>query len=252
MVKVDLLPTFADNYIFCFRVGDSGVFIVDPGSASPVQDYLGRTGLEPSAILVTHHHTDHVGGVRQLADHYAIPVYGPRQRTPGLTHPLSAGSQQIEGVTMEVIAVPGHTLDHLAYHIEDALFCGDTLFSAGCGRLFEGTPAQMYDSLERLSSLPDKTRVYCAHEYTLANLRFARHMEPDNPAIRAREQEVEKLREVGLPSIPSRIDIEQASNPFLRTRIQAIQDAAQNFDPNCDRGDPVSVFAALRRWKDCF
>lgn len=252
MVHVDLLPAFADNYIFCFRAGTSGVFVVDPGDASPVRHYLQRSGLEPAAIFVTHHHADHVGGVRELSDHYAIPVYGPRQRTPGLTHALSPGRQLIEGIPMEVIAVPGHTLDHVAYLVEDALFCGDTLFSAGCGRLFEGTPAQMHDSLARLSSLPDNTRIYCAHEYTLSNLRFARQVEPDNPALRARMQEVEILRKAGRPSIPSRMDIEQASNPFLRTQMKAVQDAAQAFDPLCNTTDPVSVFAALRRWKDQF
>ncbi len=252
MVNVDLLSAFADNYIFCFRSATSGVFIVDPGDASPVRDYLQRTGLEPAAILVTHHHADHVGGVGQLADHYAIPVYGPRQSTPRLTHPLSTGRQPIEGIPMEVIDVPGHTLDHIAYLVEDALFCGDTLFSAGCGRLFEGTPAQMHDSLERLSNLPDDTRIYCAHEYTLANLRFARQVEPDNPALQAREREVASMRKASLPSIPSRMDIERASNPFLRTQVPAVQTAAQSFDPSCDTTNPVAVLAALRRWKDQF
>lgn len=252
MIKVDLLPAFADNYIFCFSVGDSGIFIVDPGDARPVMDYLDRSGAKPAAILITHHHADHVGGVGQLVDHYAIPVYGPRQRTPRLTHALDPGRHQLEGIPIEVIAVPGHTLDHLAYHLEDALFCGDTLFSAGCGRLFEGTPAQMHDSLERLACLPDNTRIFCAHEYTRSNLRFAQTLEPDNPAIQARMSEVEKLRNAGRPSIPSRMDLERASNPFLRTRLSALQQAAQRFDPRCDPQDPVAVFAALRRWKDDF
>jgi len=154
---------------------------------------------------------------------------------------------------MESSRVPGHTPGSLwLTWVEDALFCGDTLFSAGCGRLFEGTPAQMHDSLERLGSLPGDTRVYCAHEYTLSNLRFARHVEPDNAALLDREREVSSIRKAGLPSIPSRMDIEQDGNPFLRTRIAAVQKAARTFDPSCDITDPVAVFAALRRWKDQF
>ncbi|MEW6612676.1 MAG: hydroxyacylglutathione hydrolase [Pseudomonadota bacterium] len=252
MLSVHLVPAFQDNYIFCASDGAHGIFIVDPGDPAPVIAFLEERQVRPTAILCTHHHGDHVGGNETLASRYQIPVYGPSQRIPALTRALQAGTHEVEGAAMQVIAVPGHTRDHIAYFFENSLFCGDTLFAAGCGRLFEGTPAQMYHSLQRLAALPTHTQVFCAHEYTLGNLAFAAAVEPDNAAIQARRQETSARRARHLPSIPSRLDLELATNPFLRTRIPAVQNAAHRFDPNCDPNDPIAVFAALRRWKDEF
>jgi hydroxyacylglutathione hydrolase len=219
MFNVIRIPAFKDNYIWLLRKGASAA-VVDPGDARPVLDLLDREGLSLASILVTHHHADHQGGVAELLAHYPAEVFGPAAESiTGLSRPLSGGETvRIAAcdVEFQVIAVPGHTLGHIAYYGAGCLFCGDTLFAGGCGRLFEGTAAQMADSLARLAELPDETAVYCAHEYTQANLRFALAVEPGNRRLQSRVNEVARARASGLATVPSTMAIEKASNPFLR------------------------------------
>ncbi|WP_053845274.1 hydroxyacylglutathione hydrolase [Paracidovorax avenae] len=252
------LPAFTDNYIWMLHDGRSAA-VVDPGEAGPVLQALQHHGLALQAILVTHHHGDHVGGVAALRDATGAPVYGPaRESIPQPAQPLADGDTlQVLGLQFSVIDVPGHTAGHIAYHAANAaggplLFCGDTLFSGGCGRLFEGTPAQMQHSLDRLAALPAETRVCCAHEYTLSNLAFARAVEPGNTALLQYSHDCEALRAAGQPTLPSRLGTEHAVNPFLRTREPGVARAAQDFDPSTDTADPASVLAALRQWKNEF
>jgi hydroxyacylglutathione hydrolase len=248
---------FEDNYIWLVR-GTSATHaaIVDPGDAAPVLAALPELGLRPAAILCTHHHGDHVGGVADLKRHFPeLPVYGPaREPIEGVDHPLHDGDR-VElpalGLNLEVIDVPGHTRGHLAYYGHGWLFCGDTLFSAGCGRLFEGTAAQLHASLARLAALPGATAVYCAHEYTLANLRFALAVEPANPAIHDYRARAEAARARGLPTLPSSVAQELEINPFLRVHQPEVRAAAEKRAEKT-LPDAVSVFTALRKWKDDF
>lgn len=234
--------------------------VVDPGAAAPVLHALQEQRLTLRAILVTHHHADHVGGVAALREATGAQVYGPAgESIPEPTHPVSGGDQiQLQGFTFDVLDVPGHTAGHIAYvcHRTEQrpplLFCGDTLFSGGCGRLFEGTPAQMHGSLSRLTSLPADTQVCCAHEYTLSNLRFARAVEPGNEKLIHYTQWCEDRRSQGLPTLPSSIALEQSINPFLRVSEPAVQAAARGFCPELDPNDAVAVLAALRQWKNEF
>lgn len=258
MIETIPVAAFSDNYIWLIPVpGKSGrdrVLVVDPGDAGPVIDYLERHDLVPEAILITHHHFDHVGGVKALVARYRVPVYGPaRSPAQGIDHPLRDGDRLTfgEATAFTVLEVPGHTLDHIAYHGNGLLLCGDTLFAAGCGRLFEGSAEQMHASLSRLAALPGATRICCGHEYTLANLLFARAADPDNPAVAARLAAVRQLRANDRPTLPSTVDEEQATNPFLRCDQPALAAAASRHS-----GQPLSgateVFAALRDWKDSF
>lgn len=244
------VPAFADNYIWLLPLPDDDgrALIVDPGDAAPVLQVLTERRLTPAAILVTHHHYDHVGGIRELRDRCAIPVYGPAG-IPAEVDCVLGDGDRLEAWRLQVLATPGHTRDHLCYAGEGLLFCGDTLFAGGCGRLFEGTAEQMYHSLEKLRRLPDDTRVYCAHEYTLSNLRFAVQVEPDNEILARRLQEVEDLRRAGKPTVPSLLGLEKQTNPFLRCHLPAVQRAAEDF---CGRGltAPEQVFAVIRHWKD--
>ncbi len=246
---------FRDNYIWLVPGSKPGlVAIVDPGDADPVMAALHARGLTPACVLCTHHHGDHVDGVAALVRRYAIPVYGPAAESiPGVTHPVAegdiAGSET--GEPYRVLAVPGHTRGHVAYVGAGRVFCGDTLFIAGCGRLFEGTAFQMHASLMRLASLPPDTRVYCAHEYTLANLAFARAVEPDNAATLAFERRARRLRAEGQPTIPGTIADERSINPFLRTSEPAVRRAAASRGEGSLDTD-AAVFAVLRRWKDDF
>lgn len=251
MLEVDLIPAFKDNYIWLLRRGDR-VAVVDPGDAAPVMARLQADGLQLEAILVTHHHADHQGGVAELAEYWQATVFGPADESIiACSRPLSGGDRiDVLGQKFDVLAVPGHTAGHIAYRMPGAVFCGDTLFGAGCGRLFEGTPAQMADSLARLAALPDDTLIYCAHEYTAANLNFAAAVEPDNPAIRRRSAAVAERRQAGLPTVPSTLREEKATNPFLRCSEPAVVAAARQRDPAAQ--DPVSVFAAIRAWKNVF
>ena len=252
------LPAFTDNYIWMLHDARHAL-VVDPGDAAPVLQALGGIGLPLRAILVTHHHGDHVGGVDALREATGAAVYGPaRENMPQPITRLSGGDAvDVLGLRFTVIDVPGHTSGHIAYYCPDVdgaplLFCGDTLFSGGCGRLFEGTPAQMQASLDALAALPDDTRVCCAHEYTLSNLKFARAVEPCNAALLQYISECEDLRRRGQPTLPSRMALERHINPFLRTRRDTVAQAARGFDARVDTQDPVAVLAALRQWKNEF
>jgi hydroxyacylglutathione hydrolase len=250
------LPAFTDNYIWLLRDGAQAL-VVDPGEAAPVHTALDAHGLTLAAILVTHHHGDHVGGVDALRPRLTGPVYGPaRERIPQPFVPLTAGDHIAAlGLDFEVFDVPGHTAGHIAYLHRPAdgaplLFCGDTLFSAGCGRLFEGTPAQMQHSLSLLAALPADTRVCCTHEYTLSNLRFAAAVEPSNRDIRAHVDWCEARRANDLPTLPSTIGQELRINPFLRWGVAEVAASARAHGAASD--EPVPVFAALREWKNQF
>lgn len=260
MLTAQAVPAFNDNYIWLIRdLERPQVAIVDPGDAAPVLQAIQAGGLEPIAILITHHHWDHVGGIADLLTYYSLPVYGPASETiPHMTHPLAEGDiVRLPALAAElrVMDVPGHTAGHIAYYTRPAendnglVFVGDTLFAAGCGRLFEGTPAQMHDSLSRISDLPDDTLVYCAHEYTEDNLLFARIAEPDNAALQARQQEVRERRRQGLATVPSRLGTEKATNPFLRSGQPEIIRAAEAFAGR-SLNTPAEVFAVVRHWKD--
>lgn len=254
MFDVTRIPAFKDNYIWLLRKGASAV-VVDPGNAAPVLEVLAREKLVLASILVTHHHKDHQGGVATLLERSpATEVFGPAQESiTGVTSPLQGGERialASLGVDMQVLSVPGHTLGHLAYYGAGCLFCGDTLFAGGCGRLFEGTPSHMHASLAQLSALPDETLVYCAHEYTEANLRFALAVEPGNRALRSRADEVAVLRAKGLATVPSTIAVEKATNPFLRCREPEVVQSARG--RGAADSDPVTVFAAIREWKNSF
>lgn len=255
-MAVDVIPlrAFRDNYIWCLRDATHAA-VVDPGDAGPVVQYLEAQHLRLVAILATHHHADHVGGVAQLAAEYSAPVFGPARETiPAITRRLSEGDQvRIDefDLDFDVLDIPGHTAGHIALVGGGMLFCGDTLFSVGCGRLFEGTPAQMSVSLAKLAALPGATRVYCGHEYTAANIRFAQAVEPANEALVRRERETRAALESGRPSLPSTIADEQMTNPFLRTRAPEVAASAASHAGR-KLADPVEVFAVLREWKNQF
>lgn len=250
------LPAFDDNYLWLLHDGQQAL-VVDPGDAAPVQAALRRLGLRLACILVTHHHGDHTGGVTALREASGATVYGPaRERIPEPFTPLAGGDRlRVLGLDFEVLDVPGHTAGHIAFFARDVdgaplLFCGDTLFSGGCGRIFEGTPAQLLASLDALAALPPTTRVCAAHEYTLGNLRFARTVEPDNTALADHERQCLQRRADGRPTLPSTIGLERAINPFLRSREAAVTRAVRAHSPSAN--DAVAVFAALRQWKNEF
>lgn len=256
------LPAFTDNYIWLLHDGIDAV-VIDPGDCAPVLAALDRLRLRLEAILVTHHHDDHVGGVTGLRSRLQGSVYGPAFETmPEPCTRLRGGETvQVLGLDFDVIDVPGHTSGHIAYFHQPKsqreppieaplLFCGDTLFSGGCGRLFEGTPAQMHHSLSALAALPGDTRVCCAHEYTLANLKFAQAVEPDNGDLDRYTRWCEQQRAAGLPTLPGRVADERAINPFLRCDVPAVIDAACRHGARSDR--PADVYAALRLWKNEF
>ncbi|TSE31262.1 Hydroxyacylglutathione hydrolase GloB [Tepidimonas thermarum] len=255
-LTVEPLGALSDNYIWLVHDGRCA-WVVDPGDDAPVRRALQQRGLTLQGIWITHHHADHVGGVAALRAATGCRVVGPAgEALPEPVEPVGDGDAvQALGHTWRVLAVPGHTAGHVAYVNEAPagprwLFCGDTLFSGGCGRLFEGTPAQMLASLDRLAALPDDTRVCCAHEYTLSNLRFAHVVEPGNPDLAAYTQACEARRARGAPTLPSTIGTERRINPFLRCREPAVRQAIRHRNPAAN--SDVEIFATLRRWKDDF
>lgn len=254
------LPAFSDNYIWLLhRAGEA--IVVDPGDAEVVETALQKHGLTLRAILVTHHHADHVGGVALLHQRHGAKVYGPaREDVPAPFEPMTQDqSFDLLGCHWVTLDVPGHTAGHVAYvcHEEGEqplLFCGDTLFAAGCGRVFEGTPAQMLHSLDALSALPDDSLVCCAHEYTLSNLRFALTVEPQNQDLQVFARQCQHLRDQGLPTVPTRLANERRINPFLRVRENAIRESVSHQAQwhDAKNQNDVAVFAALREWKNNF
>jgi hydroxyacylglutathione hydrolase len=258
-ITVTAIPAFQDNYIWWLAAGEQH-FVIDPGDATPVIARMEQLDCQLNGILITHHHWDHTGGVQALKARFPqVQVWGPSNPAiAGIDHALKDGEEiaLLPDCHFRIISVPGHTLDHIAYFAtpdgdEPILFCGDTLFSSGCGRLFEGTPAQMAESLARLAGLPDNTLVYCTHEYTRANLRFAAAVEPSNEAIQARSAAVERLRAAGMPSLPSPLSLEKAVNPFLRCNQPAVREQVQ-IQCGVSISTDVDVFTALRAWKDRF
>lgn len=253
-ITITAIPAFADNYIWLISTSGNHCAIVDPGDASPVAQVLKQNGLELDYILLTHHHADHIGGVAELVSAFGAKVFGPHdRRIPGQDQSFGEGETvhlPLLELDFRVIEVPGHTSSHIAFYGHGCLFCGDTLFSVGCGRLFEGTPEQMQSSMDKLAALPADTRVFCAHEYTLSNCDFARAVEADNERLLKRASEVEASRAIGRSTVPSELGEELAVNPFLRTRQPAVVAAAQKRNPDAEPG--ASTLAVIRTWKDSF
>jgi hydroxyacylglutathione hydrolase len=254
MMQIHPVPAFEDNYLWVIEDGRHAA-AVDPGDEQPVQAFLESRGLALSAILVTHHHGDHVGGVEWLAGRWKCPVFGPAgERIDGLTQRLREGDRiTVPGLELElaVLDVPGHTRGHIAYAGPGMVLCGDTLFACGCGRLFEGTPAQMQESLAKLARLPGETRVYCAHEYTMSNIRFALAVEPGNAKLLARSERDAAARAAGRPTLPCTIADELDTNPFLRWASPEVIASASRHAGRA-LAAPVEVFAAVREWKNGF
>jgi hydroxyacylglutathione hydrolase len=258
MAAIIPIPALTDNYIWVVREGRNAA-VVDPGDAAPVQAYLDREDLTLTAIVVTHHHWDHVNGIAALAARFKVPVFGPaRESIPDRTHAVAEGDTFVvpgTGFELAVLDVPGHTAGQVAYvganEGHPITFTGDTLFTCGCGRLFEGTPAQMVASLAKLAALPGDTRVYCGHEYTLANVRFALAVEPGNRALAERQRREQAKRDRGEPTVPSEMAGECATNPFLRAGEPAVFAAAQAHAGR-PLADAVDAFATLREWKNTF
>lgn len=253
-LTVTPVPAFSDNYLWLLH-NDRSAVVVDPGDAAPVEAALRRLKLDLVAILITHHHGDHIGGLPALLKHHRVPVHGPAgEDIPGLTAMHREGDEvvipELEA-RFKVLDVPGHTRGHIAYVGQGLLFCGDTLFACGCGRLFEGTPEQMTASLAKLAALPGDTRVYCAHEYTLANIRFAEAVEPDNAALIARKAIEQARRDRNEPTVPSTIANEVATNPFLRWDSPTVKASAERHAGRV-LTEPAAIFASLREWKNNF
>lgn len=257
MFNITAIPALQDNYIWAIHNGRHAV-VVDPGEAAPVLEFLKAHGLQLDAILCTHRHADHIGGIAELREVYNVPVYGRQHPgNPHITHDLREGDRLeldafgiVPSIEFDIIEIPGHLDDHIAYLAPEIVFCGDVLFGAGCGRNFEGTPAQLHRSLQRLAQLPGPTRVYCAHEYTAANLRFALACEPNNPDVQQRVVATNKLRAAKLPTLPSTITLEKATNPFLRcTQPEIIRTLQQR---GLTGTSELDVFTGLREWKNRF
>lgn len=254
MLNVTGVPAFADNYIWLVQEkGNPHTIIVDPGESEPVLRHIKHHGLEPIAIFVTHHHGDHTAGIREILQHFDLPVYGPsNEGIATITHPVHEGDKinlAASRLSFSVLEVPGHTRGHIAYVGHGCVFCGDTLFTGGCGLLFEGTPALMFSSLSKIATLPPATQVYCAHEYTQSNLEFARVVEPENADLIKRQTQVRQKRAVNQATVPSTLAEELRTNPFLRCRESSVIQAAEGF-----AGKPLKtgaeVFAVVRHWKN--
>ncbi len=254
-IHITAIPAFSDNYIWCLH-NDHHAVVVDPGDAEPVMQFCQQHELELAAVLITHHHHDHTGGIpRLVAANPSLPVIGPaNDQISGLTKRVDEGDDvhlNVLDLTLVVVELPGHTLDHIGFYGHGVLFCGDTLFSGGCGRLFEGTPAQMLHSLNKLKRLPDETKVYCAHEYTLSNMKFALTVEPNNTVLQEHANLVSKLRSEECITLPSTMQKEKAINPFMRSNQPDVAHSAASFKGE-QPADEVAVFAAIRKWKDEF
>ena len=256
MLEIIPVTALKDNYIWIIKNKlTSDIVIIDPSEHAAVLKLIESKDLNPLAILITHHHWDHVGGINGILEKYDIPVYTPKkEKVKGSTNPVSEGDMitlDELGLKINVIDVPGHTLGAVAYYARGMLFSGDTLFTAGCGRLFEGTAEQMYNSLSKINALPNQTLIFCGHEYTVANLKFAAAVESDNKIIKKRLDEALKRRKKGLPTVPATLKIENQTNPFLRCNEQSIIDSVSNHAGK-SINDPVEVFATIRNWKDSF
>ncbi|QZA78030.1 hydroxyacylglutathione hydrolase [Deefgea tanakiae] len=248
MLKISCLPIFTDNYIWLLQ-NDQQVVAVDPGAAEPLQSWLAEHHFELAGVIITHHHHDHTDGLAELA-HHDLPIYGPAG-IKHVNHILSGGETiHLLGEAFQVIATPGHTLDHLSFYGAGALFCGDTLFAGGCGRLFEGTYEQLFHSLQRLATLPPETLVCCTHEYTLSNLRFALAVDPMHAATQNRQAIESEKRSRNEPTLPSTIALELATNPYLRVHDIAFIERVARHTPSIKTA--LDCFTALRQWKDSF
>ena len=259
MIDIQPVKALRDNYVWVLTDRKRNCLVVDPGEASPVLEHLEARQLTLRGILITHHHPDHVGGISKLLEQFPVPVYGPaREQIPGMTDPLDDGrilTIEQPAVSFRVLHIPGHTLGHIALYSEDGerpmLFSGDTLFAAGCGRLFEGTPEQMLASLDRMAALPEDTLLYCGHEYTVKNLEFAASVTPDNEDVRTRLLRARATRSADRPTLPSTLAAERSTNPFLRTDAEDIQAAVARDEPEA-AGHRLGRFTALRGWRDRF
>ncbi|TMX31926.1 hydroxyacylglutathione hydrolase [Vibrio sp. Hep-1b-8] len=252
MLNIKSIPAFNDNYIWVIENSDRRCAVVDPGDATPVLTYLKEHELNLEAILITHHHNDHIGGVAELVRQFPnVDVVGPaNEPVPTLTHAVDAGDQiELFDEIFFVLGLEGHTSGHIGYVGDGKLFCGDVLFSAGCGRVFEGTMEQMHNSLNKLAALPEETEVYCAHEYTTSNLAFALAVEPDNSQLQQYRDEVNRLRAQNKPTLPTTIRREKWINPFLRTDQPSVIRSVSN---RTSQTDPLAIFTALREWKNEF
>jgi hydroxyacylglutathione hydrolase len=258
MLHVTAVPAFRDNYIWAIhdqRRSDRVVMLVDPGEPDAILSWLEDQGARPAGILITHHHNDHTGAVPALSQRWAIPVYGPKKESiPGVTHPVGEGDRvdiPELGLSFLVMETPGHTQGHVCYFGHGWLFSGDTLFSCGCGRLFEGSAEEMHASLQRLAQLPPETLVYCAHEYTLPNIGFAKEVEEGNQALAARHLRARQQRKSGQPTLPTSIGQELATNPFLRCHVPAVR-VAISHHCGVTVNTPIEAFSRLRQWKDSY
>jgi hydroxyacylglutathione hydrolase len=256
MISIQYIPIFQDNYIWLIiNTSQNRVIAVDPGDAMPLVNYLTENKLQLEAILITHHHFDHTNGIKALTDYYAVDVYGPKHEIiQGVTHGVSEPdtiSFSFLAPPFTVLDIPGHTLHHIAYWLPGLLFCGDTLFSAGCGRIFEGTVEQMYHSLQKIAALPDATKIFCTHEYTLKNLKFAQLVEPHNEKIQLKIQNAITMRNENRPTLPVLIGEEKEINPFLRCHIEEIIQSVEKHT-GLTLNNPLEVFKYLREWKNGF
>ncbi|CAN5460509.1 hydroxyacylglutathione hydrolase [soil metagenome] len=256
MITITPISALKDNYIWLIsNANNNSVVIVDPGEAAPVIQILTQQQLNLAAILLTHHHWDHTAGVTELLQHYSVPVYASSNTEATTATVKVAEGESIVinelGISFQTFAIPAHTRDHVAYFTGTAVFCGDTLFTGGCGRLFEGSAEQMFHSLQKLAALPLDTRIYCGHEYTSDNLRFAECVEPANPLLQQRIKDTQDLRQKGQPTVPTTLALELQTNPFLRCHIPAVIAAAEHH-ANLSLSNAVEVFATLRLWKDGF
>lgn len=252
MLTVKSIPAFIDNYIWCIENSNNHCVIVDPGDAQPVLHYLQQNNKQLESILITHHHADHVSGIAALKQAFPnVSVLGPAaEKIAGITVPLKGGMQvTLLDYQFQILDLPGHTKGHIGFIGDNKLFCGDVLFSAGCGRIFEGTPDQMFDSLNQIAALPDQTQIYPAHEYTQSNLRFALTIEPDNAQLLSHATRVDQLRTNSKPSLPTTLALEKQINPFLRTSALTVRKALTN---RSHSHTPLALFTALREWKDTF